>query len=95
MDFDPDEAGAFRSISIQPFGGIQSLREQQRHGAPTNGSSRVASSFVDPINHHLLMERVRARVGNLKVTRLVSQFLKASYWGEAFVPTSKGTPKAE
>ena len=48
----------------------------------------------DHIDHHLLMERIRARVGDLKVTRLVRQFLKAGVLEEGFLlPTSKGTPQ--
>jgi retron-type reverse transcriptase len=48
----------------------------------------------DHIDHHLLMERIRARVGDLKVTRLVRQFLKAGVLEERFLlPTSKGTPQ--
>jgi RNA-directed DNA polymerase len=40
------------------------------------------------------MERIRARVGDLKVTRLVRQFLKAGVLEEGFLlPTSKGTPQ--
>src|ERR1700678_1117817 len=48
----------------------------------------------DHIDHHLLMERIRARVGDLKVTRLVLQFLKAGVLEEGFLlPTAKGTPQ--
>jgi RNA-directed DNA polymerase len=40
------------------------------------------------------MERLRTRVGDLKVTRLVRQFLKAGVLEEGFLlPTSKGTPQ--
>jgi Reverse transcriptase (RNA-dependent DNA polymerase) len=31
----------------------------------------------DHIDHHLLMQRVRARIGDLKVTRVIGQFLQA------------------
>jgi len=48
----------------------------------------------DHIDHHLLMERIRARVSDLKVTRLVRQFLKAGVLEEGFLlPSSKGTPQ--
>jgi len=48
----------------------------------------------DHIDHHLLMERLRTRFGDLKVTRLVRQFLKAGVLEEGFLlPTSKGTPQ--
>jgi RNA-directed DNA polymerase len=48
----------------------------------------------DQIDHHLLMKCVRARVGDLKVTRLVRQFLKAGVLEEGFLlPTSTGTPQ--
>lgn len=48
----------------------------------------------DHIDHHLLMERVRARIGDLKVTRLVGQFLRAGVLEEGFVhPTREGTPQ--
>lgn len=40
------------------------------------------------------MDRLRTRVGDLKVTRLVRQFLKAGVLEEGFLlPTSKGTPQ--
>jgi retron-type reverse transcriptase len=48
----------------------------------------------DQIDHHLLMKCVCARVGDLKVTRLVRQFLKAGVLEEGFLlPTSTGTPQ--
>jgi len=48
----------------------------------------------DHIDHHLLMERIRARVGDLKVTRLVRWFLKAGVLEEGFLlPTHEGTPQ--
>ena len=48
----------------------------------------------DHIDHHLLMERIRARIGDLKVTKLVRQFLKAGVLEEGFLlPTTKGTPQ--
>jgi retron-type reverse transcriptase len=53
----------------------------------------IKGSF-DHIDHHLLMERIRARIGDMKVTRLIRQFLKANVLEEGFLlPTSKGTPQ--
>jgi len=46
------------------------------------------------IDHHLLMERIRARIGDLKVTKLVRQFLRAGVLEEGFLlPTTAGTPQ--
>jgi group II intron reverse transcriptase/maturase len=46
------------------------------------------------ISHHALMERLRRRVADRKVTRLVLQFLKAGVLDEdQFVRTSSGTPQ--
>ena len=48
----------------------------------------------DNIDHHQLMERVRARVADGKVTRLIAQFLKAGVLSDGFLlPTDKGTPQ--
>jgi group II intron reverse transcriptase/maturase len=48
----------------------------------------------DHIDHHLLMQRVRARIGDLKVTRVIGQFLKAGVLEEGFLlPTHYGTPQ--
>lgn len=48
----------------------------------------------DNIDHHQLMERVRARIGDGKVTRLIAQFLKAGVLSDGFLlPTDKGTPQ--
>jgi group II intron reverse transcriptase/maturase len=48
----------------------------------------------DHIDHHLLMQRVRARIGDRKVTRLVGLFLKAGVLEEEFLlPTQEGTPQ--
>lgn len=48
----------------------------------------------DNIDHHQLMERVRARIGDDKVTRLIAQFLKAGVLSDGFLlPTDKGTPQ--
>jgi group II intron reverse transcriptase/maturase len=48
----------------------------------------------DNIDHHGLMERVRLRVGDAKVTRLVLAFLKAGALSEAqFMRSDSGTPQ--
>lgn len=48
----------------------------------------------DNINHHLLMDRLRKRVNDRRVTRLVGQFLKAGVMSEdQFLSTETGTPQ--
>lgn len=48
----------------------------------------------DNINHHLLMDRVRARVSDRRVTRLIGQFLKVGVMSEEqFFRTKSGTPQ--
>src|SRR5690606_21220670 len=48
----------------------------------------------DNINHHLLMDRVRARVADRRVTRLIGQFLKVGVMSEdQFFRTEAGTPQ--
>lgn len=48
----------------------------------------------DAIDHHALMVRVRRRIGDGKVSRLVLAFLKAGVLSEAqFVRTDAGTPQ--
>jgi group II intron reverse transcriptase/maturase len=48
----------------------------------------------DNINHHHLMNRLRARVADRRVTRLVGQFLKAGVLAEdQFLRTDNGTPQ--
>lgn len=51
-------------------------------------------SCFDQISHHHLMNRLRARVGDHRVTRLVGQFLKAGVLAEdQFLRTDNGTPQ--
>ena len=51
-------------------------------------------SCFDGIGHHQLMERVRARVVDRKVTRLLTAFLKAGVLSETqFTRTDAGTPQ--
>jgi group II intron reverse transcriptase/maturase len=48
----------------------------------------------DHIDHHRLMQRVRARIGDVKTTRVVGLFLKAGVLEEGFLlPTPEGTPQ--
>ena len=48
----------------------------------------------DNIDHHQLMERVRTRIIDGKVTKLITQFLKAGVLADGFLlPTDKGTPQ--
>ena len=48
----------------------------------------------DHIDHHLLMDRLRQRIADRKVTRLVLQFLKAGVLSEEqFLRTDAGTPQ--
>jgi hypothetical protein len=47
----------------------------------------------DHIDHHALMERVRRRVGDGKLNRLIVAFLKAGVMSDAqFLRTDSGTP---
>ena len=67
----------------------------RRHRAPYQWviEGDIKGCF-DHIDHHLLMQRIRARVSDLKVTRLIRHFLKAGVLAEGFLlPTSKGTPQ--
>lgn len=48
----------------------------------------------DKIDHHLLMQRVRSRVADKKVTRLLTRFLKAGVLSEdQILRTDSGTPQ--
>jgi group II intron reverse transcriptase/maturase len=48
----------------------------------------------DHIDHHKLMQRVRLRIRDIKVTRLLRQFLKAGVLADGIVlPTGEGTPQ--
>jgi RNA-directed DNA polymerase len=58
------------------------------------GHRRRYKGCFDNIDHHQLMERVRARVTDGKVTRLIAQFLKSGVLADGFLlPTDKGTPQ--
>lgn len=48
----------------------------------------------DHIDHHRLMERVRRRIGDIKLNRLIAAFLKAGVLSEAqFTRSDSGTPQ--
>lgn len=87
-DFYPTSYGFRRGRST-----IDALAMIQRQLAPTQfGPSRVAyviegdiKGCFDNIDHHLLMERIRRRVGDRKVLRLILSFLKAGVMAEGNV----------
>ncbi|WP_274609415.1 reverse transcriptase domain-containing protein [Mesorhizobium sp. L-2-11] len=63
-----------------------------RREGPGDGQSGDVS--FDNINHHYLMERLRKRVADQRVVRLVGQFLKAGVLAEEqFFRTEAGTPQ--
>jgi len=67
----------------------------RRKGMPYNWviEGDIKGCF-DNINHHHLMNRIRARVADHRVTRLVGQFLKAGVLAEdQFLRTDDGTPQ--
>ena len=67
----------------------------RRKGMPYNWviEGDIKGCF-DNINHHHLMNRIRARVADHRVTRLVRQFLKAGVLAEdQFLRTDDGTPQ--
>jgi len=67
----------------------------RRKGMPYNWviEGDIKGCF-DNINHHHLMNRIRARVADHRVIRLVGQFLKAGVLAEdQFLRTDDGTPQ--
>lgn len=69
--------------------------DSRRHQMPYNWiiEGDIKGCF-DNINHHHLMERLRARVADRLVMRLVGQFLKAGVLAEdQFLRTDNGTPQ--
>ena len=67
----------------------------KRHATPCHWiiEGDIKGCF-DHIDHHLLMDRIRLRVADRKVTRLISQFLKAGVLAnENIIPTRFGTPQ--
>jgi RNA-directed DNA polymerase len=86
-------------------GALEHIRMTIRPRAKAKDGRRQAAPYqwviegdikgcFDHIDHHRLMQRVRARIGDLKVTRLVGQFLRAGVLEAGFLlPTREGTPQ--
>lgn len=69
--------------------------DSRRHQMPFNWiiEGDIKGCF-DNINHHHLMDRLRTRVADRRVTGLVRQFLKAGILAEdQFLRTDNGTPQ--
>lgn len=67
----------------------------RRHSAPYTWviEGDIKSCF-DHIDHHLLLDRLRSRIADRKVTRLIAAFLKAGVLSEEEVlRTDSGTPQ--
>ncbi|TGQ30880.1 group II intron reverse transcriptase/maturase [Mesorhizobium sp. M00.F.Ca.ET.216.01.1.1] len=70
-------------------------KDGRREGMPYNWviEGDIKGCF-DNINHHHLMNRLRARIADRRVTGLVGQFLKAGVLAEdQFLRTNSGTPQ--
>ncbi|PDT75460.1 group II intron reverse transcriptase/maturase [Sinorhizobium sp. BJ1] len=79
-------------LSLQPR---KREADSRRHQMPYNWiiEGDIKGCF-DNINHHHLMDRLRARVADRRVTGLVGQFLKAGVLAEdQFLRTDNGTPQ--
>lgn len=96
-DFYPTSYGFRRGRST-----LDALTMIQRQLEPTKaGPSKVSyviegdiKGCFDNIDHHLLMQRVRGRVGDKKVLRLILAFLKAGILAEGNIRHSvAGTPQ--
>ena len=86
-------------------GALEHLRMAMRPRAKGNDGRRHRTPYqwviegdikgcFDHIDHHRLMQSVRARIGDLRTTKLVGLFLKAGVLEEGFLlPTSEGTPQ--
>jgi group II intron reverse transcriptase/maturase len=82
---------------------LEHIRMATRPRAKASGGRRQRAPYkwviegnikgcFDHIDHHLLMQRVRARIGDPQVTRVIGQFLKAGVLEEGFLlPTHHGT----
>lgn len=101
------EAGFFpNSYGFRPgrgvHGALEHLRMLLRPWDAQDGRRPVYQWVIegdikgcfDHIDHHALMGRVRRRVGDLKVTRLIRAFLAAGVLSEGqFLRTDTGTPQ--
>jgi RNA-directed DNA polymerase len=77
---------------------IKPPRGRSRADRPTPPYQWVIEGDIkacfDNIDHHAVMTRLRRRVGDLKVTRLVGAFLKAGVFAEdVFLRSDAGTPQ--
>ncbi|MEM9440013.1 MAG: group II intron reverse transcriptase/maturase [Pseudomonadota bacterium] len=73
----------------------QRYKDGRRHRLPYSWviEGDIKGCF-DNINHHLLLERIRTRVADRKMVRLIKQFLKAGILSEEqFLRTEAGTPQ--
>jgi RNA-directed DNA polymerase len=86
-------------------GALEHIRMAMRPRAKAADGKRRSSPYqwviegdikgcFDNIDHHALMQRVRDRIGDRKVTRLLGQFLKSGVLTEEqFLRTPTGTPQ--
>ncbi len=74
---------------------LKKEQDGRRHKGPYTWviEGDIKSCF-DQIDHHLVLNRLRRRVADRKVTRLIGAFLKAGVLSEAqFLRTDAGTPQ--
>jgi len=72
---------------------VQAAREHQRGGRQWVVDIDLAS-FFDEVNHDLLMARVRRRVKDARMLKLIRAFLQSgAMLGGLVQPTDKGTPQ--
>lgn len=72
---------------------VQAAREHQRGGRQWVVDIDLAS-FFDEVDHDLLMARVRRRVKDVRMLKLIRAFLTSGVmWGGVSRPTEKGTPQ--
>ena len=87
-----------RTDGLQTGGAVVSLHPQPV-GVPVPASAEWViegdiKGCFDNIDHHLLMQRVREHCADLRVNRLLVQFLKAGVLSEEqFLRTDAGTPQ--
>jgi retron-type reverse transcriptase len=81
-------------------GALEHIRMTMRPRATASDGRRHATPYAwviegyiqgcfDNISHHHLMTRVRTRIGDLKVTRMLGYFLKAGVLSEGFLLPTK------
>lgn len=79
---------------------IRPRKERSRTDRPSPPYQWVIEGDIkgcfDNIDHHSVMQRVRRRIGDVKVCRLVRAFLKAGVLAnDAFLRSEAGTPQGE